>query len=285
MAFYEKGSEVLELKKTEHFTWTRACIERFTRTTRRHPQCSGRNSRVQRSESDLLERGRKGETFPSIDSDGVSGQWREDEGAIILATGSGMSLRLVRKGERELVAEGGYRARWLRWENWEEDWNRLQRSRAKVGIRRPEDNIAPSKSTAESNIAGPSTFRPRNGKADPDTMPSSPASSTRNELVQVPGVRSVPRFIEPPLECACPCWSPDGKYVMFIVRPTEQAGGVVQAVGLWLREMSGSSPADGSKRWLVSNFFFGGASTTRWSSADPLNSMWSPCRGRQTGRR
>ena len=53
-----------------------------------------------------------------------------------------MSLRLVRKSERELIAEGGYRARWLRWEKWEEDWNRLQARRAKVGILRPEDNNA-----------------------------------------------------------------------------------------------------------------------------------------------
>ena len=172
MAFYEKGSEILELKKDGTFYLDKSLYRAIYKNYARHPQSSGRHSKVQRSESDLLERGRKGETFPNIDSDGVSGQWREDKDAIILATGSGMSLRLVRKSERELIAEGGYRARWLRWEKWEEDWNRLQARRAKVGILRPEDNIAPSKSTAESNVAGPSTFRPRNGKAAPGTMPS-----------------------------------------------------------------------------------------------------------------
>ena len=282
MAFYEKGSEILELKKDGTFYLDKSLYRAIYKNYARHPQSSGRHSTGRPKRKRSVGAGRKGETFPSIDSDGVSGQWREDEDAIILATGSGMSLRLVRKGERELVAEGGYRARWLRWENWEEDWNRLQRSREKVGILRPEDNIAPSKSTAESNVAGPSTFRPRNGKAAPGTMPSSPASSTRNELVEVPGVRSVPRFIEPPLECSCPCWSPDGKYVMFVARPTEQSGGVVTVLelpgnvwvisGRWIEEMAGQQ--------LLRR-----ASTTRWSSADPLNSMWLPWRGRQTGRR
>ena len=264
----------------EHFTWTRVCIERYTRTTARHPQSSGRHSKVHRSESDLLERGRKGETFPSIDSDGVSGQWREDKDAIILATGSGMSLRLVRKSERELIAEGGYRARWLRWEKWEEDWNRLQARRAKVGILRPEDNIAPSKSTAESNVAGPSTFRPRNGKAAPGTMPSSPASGTRNELVEVPGVRSTPRFIEPPLECSCPVGLQMGSTSCSSSGPLNSRA---ESLLCWLREMFGSSrPMDRRNGWSATSS--GGFNHPLVVSQTHFNSMRLPWRGRLTGR-
>ena len=133
VAFYEKNSEILELKKDGTFYLDKSLYRAIYKN-------DARQRRGQRNVSDLLEEGRKGETFPGIDSDGVSGQWRKDEDAIIIATGSGMSLRMVRKGDSELVAEGTFGATWLRWDNWEEDWNRLQRSRAKVGIRRPEDN-------------------------------------------------------------------------------------------------------------------------------------------------
>ena len=125
-------------------------------------------------------------------------------------------------------------------------------------------------------------------------MGSSVASVTRNELAQVVGVRTTPRFTEPPLECACPCWSPDGKYVMFVARPTEQAGGNLSK-GLWdsgpfaaAKVLPGNVwvvSADGSKRWLVSNFFFGSLRLPDGRRADPLKLdvaavSWSPDGGK-----
>ena len=94
---------------------------------------------------------------------------------------------------------------------------------------------------------------------------------------QVAGLRIIPRFTDPLLECASPCWSPDGKYVMFVAR-----GGIVSK-GLG---NSGVLPGnvwvtDGSKRWLVSKFFFGMIRPPDGYRADPLKLdvgavSWSP---------
>ena len=99
------------------------------------------------------------------------------------------------------------------------------------------------------------------GKEGPaPTTGQSPASTSHEGPEGAQALRTVPRFVEPPLECACPSWSPDGKFVMFVARPTEQAGG--NSAKSWMD--SGVLPgniwvasADGSKRWLVSSFFFG----------------------------
>jgi len=283
MAFYEKTMEILELKKDGTFYLDKSLYRAIYKS-------DARRRGGQLSESDLLEQGRKGETFSSIDSDGVSGQWRKDGDAIMLATSSGMSLRLVKKDD-VLFTEGTYRGTyvnaWRPWTNWEEDWKRLQESREQVGILRPEHNTAPLESNLESNIAGPSMPRRRRIETtDPNQIKirSSPPSISPNEVQQIAGVRTVPRFTEPPLECVCPSWSPDGKYVMFVARPTEQAGGNLSK-GPW---DSGVLPgnvwvisADGSQKWLVSDFFFGKLRPPDGRRADPLKLdvtalSWSP---------
>ena len=103
-----------------------------------------------------------------------------------------------------------------------------------------------------------------------------------NELIEVPGVQRAPRYIEPPIECDCPCWSPDGKYVMFVARAAGQlpGGAVLHAVGDLPRNIWVIS-ADGSKKWLVSNFFFGKTQPPSGRRADPMKLdvtavSWSP---------
>ncbi len=159
-----------------------------------------------------------------------------------------------------------------------------KRSSDMADTRRVRDDTVPQEPSQDSNVAGQSALRPGNRKVAPGTMRSSPASVGRNEPEQIAGVRTMPRFMEPPLECTCPCWSPDGKYVMFIARPTEQAGGIASEG----RRDSGAPPrnvwvisADGSKRWLVTNFFFGTLAPPRGRQADPLrldvrSVAWSP---------
>ena len=146
----------------------------------------------------------------------------------------------------------------------------------------------PATATNRGDIAGTSIPRTRMGTTGPNTMRSSPSPVAPNETQQVTDLRIVPRFIEPPLECTCPCWSPDGKYVMFVARPTEQAGGNLSK-GTW---DTGVLPGnvyvitdDGAKKWLVSNFFFGKLRAPDGRRADPLkldvvDLSWSPDGGK-----
>ena len=123
---------------------------------------------------------------------------------------------------------------------------------------------------------------PTDGTEAPGPMVTPPSRATDQLSEQFPGLRTVPRFTEPPLDCSCPCWSSDGKYVMFVARPTERAGEFVSKGwpgNIWV------ITADGSKKWLVSNFFFGALQPPDGRRADPLKldvvaASWSPNGGK-----
>jgi len=118
------------------------------------------------------------------------------------------------------------------------------------------------------------------------SAPPHPANqgTVDNEAVQIADVRTAPRFTQPPLVCTSPCWSPDGNYVMFVAKPTEEAGGEHSTHPAGSDALPGNVwvvSADGSKRWLVSNFFFNMLQLPAGRRADPLQLdvravAWSP---------
>jgi hypothetical protein len=137
---------------------------------------------------------------------------------------------------------------------------------------RPSEAPAPQATATPAGPAAPSTAArtPAEGRVRPpkgpeQTLPEPSvsrreptqalggleASAVSQVPEQVPIVRTVPRFTAPPLECSSPSWSPDGKEIMFVGRTLGQQGSGVCPGNIWI------ASADGSKRRMITNFFFG----------------------------
>ncbi|GEM_PF-2998120 len=181
-----------------------------------------------------------------------------------LSTTTSSAERIVFAYSKDLYADhsrcivfADCHSEWIEASNLTGVFNKSNNARAAVGLSPVSLDGPPPKSVPPHRI---SSKRP-------------PATTPPAEFHKIAGLQTVARFLEPPMQCACPCWSPDGKYIMFIARPAEQAGGNLSK-GPWNPGIVPGNiwvvSVDGAKRWLVSNFFFGKLLTPDGRRADPL---------------
>jgi len=161
---------------------------------------------------------------------------------------------------------------------------REQAQRPGVSVRPPHEPGArsPQAKTEQQGATAASPARPvvaqkRRPQRGRRLARSDVAVPTAGEPKAVALSKRVPRFVEPPVKCSSPCWSPDGRDVLFIARPLLPRGklGLLVPGNVWV------ASADGSKRRLVTNFFFAGFPPPEGRRPNPLKldvlaASWSP---------